>query len=118
MSGPVLRLHHAATGACLVARLHVADSFLGRLRGLLLRPPLGAGEALWIRPCSQVHTHFMGYPIQVLFLDRDLRVLRVLPRLGPWRLSPWVREADSVLEAHAGHGLAVAAGERLVLSGP
>jgi len=92
----------------------VADSYLGRLRGLIGRPPLVAGQGLWIVPTQQVHTHFMRVPIDVVFLDRDLVVLKVVPALAPWKLSPWVKGARSVLELAAGGASAISAGHRLI----
>ncbi|MGE3856484.1 MAG: DUF192 domain-containing protein [Dehalococcoidia bacterium] len=73
-----------------------------RLRGLLARPPLRPGEALLIRPCNGVHTCGMRYPIDVVFLDREGRVLRVVPALRPWRFVPFVRRAHVAIELRAG----------------
>ena len=59
-------------------------------------------EGLWIVPCPMIHTFFMKFAIDVLFLDKDLRVVRVLEGLKPWRVSPWVFRAHSVLEFAGG----------------
>lgn len=64
-----------------------ADSFRTRLLGLLALPPLQPGEALALKPCSSVHTCFMRYAIDVVYLDRDHRVIKVVPALAPWRVS-------------------------------
>lgn len=66
-------------------RIHRADSFLTRLGGLLARPRLQAGEALLLTPCNSVHTCFMRYAIDVVFLDAEGRVLRCVESLAPWR---------------------------------
>lgn len=92
---------------------HYADTYWLRLRGLMGRPPLAPGEALWILPCQQVHTSFMKVPLDVVFLDKELTVLRVVHDLKPWRVSPWVRAAHSVLEFSADAGLQLQAGDRL-----
>lgn len=63
---------------------------------------MAADEGLWIVPCPMIHTFFMKFPIDVLFLGRDLRVARVIENLKPWRLSPWVWSAHSVLELAGG----------------
>jgi uncharacterized membrane protein (UPF0127 family) len=89
----------------------VADSAFARMRGLLGRDDPGDGA--WIEPCSQVHTMFMRAPIDVIFVDRDDRVLHVTPALRPWRLSRWVRGARAVLELAAGHAGSTAAGDQL-----
>jgi len=59
-------------------------------------------EGLWIVPCPMIHTFFMRFAIDVLFLDRELKVVRVMENLKPWRLSPWVFRAHSVLELAGG----------------
>ena len=88
-------------GGVVCERCVVADSSLARMRGLLGRSELAPEEGIFLRPASSVHTWFMRFPIDVVFLDRDLSVLRVVPRLGPWR---WAarRRAAAVLELAAG----------------
>ncbi|CAA9503288.1 MAG: hypothetical protein AVDCRST_MAG53-2109 [uncultured Solirubrobacteraceae bacterium] len=79
----------------------VADGPLTRMRGLLGRAELPAGEGLLLRPAGSIHTHFMRFPIDALFLDRDLRVLDVRNTVRPWRMAR-KRGARAVLELHAG----------------
>jgi len=79
----------------------VASTPLARMRGLLARPPLRQGEAMFITPCNMVHTLGMGYPIDVVFLGRDGLVLKVAPHVGPRRMRGCLR-AHSVLELAAG----------------
>lgn len=86
----------------LASKTRAADAPLSRAVGLLGRDSLGRDEALWIVPCSMVHTFFMRFPIDLLFLDRELRVVHALEALPPWRLSPWVPGAHSVLELAGG----------------
>jgi hypothetical protein len=62
-----------------------ADRFFSRLRGLLFRPPLQPGEGLLLAPCASVHTAFMTYAIDVVFLDRDNAVMKIVPGLKPFR---------------------------------
>ena len=59
-------------------------------------------EGLWIVPCAMIHTLFMRFPIDAVFLDRELKALRVVSGIKPWRLSPWVPGAHSVLELAGG----------------
>ena len=82
--------------------VRVADTWWGRLRGLLGRPPLKAGEGLLIVPCRGVHMFGMRYPIDVAFLDRAGRVVALCHRLPPGGRSPYVRAARSALELPAG----------------
>lgn len=112
-----VHLHPAAPGARprqLAAAVGLADGWWSRLRGLMGRPPLQPGEGLWIRPCQQVHTQFMRAPIDVVFVDAEGRVLRVLPAMQPWRFSPFLRQARAVLELPAGAAAGLAPGDRLV----
>lgn len=89
-------------GAVLAARIAKADNYASRSKGLLGRDALNRDEGLWIIPCPMIHTFFMRFAIDVLFLDKNLKVLRVLENLRPWRLSPWVWQAHSVLELAGG----------------
>ena len=77
-----------------------AHHFFSRLRGLLGRRQLAREEGLWIRPCHSVHTLGMRFAIAVVFLDREQRILHLIPELPPGRLSPIVAGARSVLELH------------------
>lgn len=90
-----------------------ADSFGLRLLGLMFRARLAPGEGLLIQPCQQVHTHFMRFPIDVLFLDEGMRVVQIIRAMAPWRFSPRVAEARAVLELAAGAATEVALGDQL-----
>lgn len=84
----------------LATSLSVANTHWTRLRGLLgLRSedfPNGCG--LWIVPCRGVHTLGMAFPIDVVYLDRNLNVVDVRENVQPWRFTPVHIEAASVLE--------------------
>ena len=86
----------------MAAKVVKAADYESRSRGLLGRESLAPEEGLWIVPCPMIHTFFMRFPIDVVFLDRDLRVVRAIEGLGPWHVSPWVLGARSVLELAAG----------------
>jgi uncharacterized protein len=89
-----------ADGRVVCERCLVADSPLPRMRGLLGRRDLGSDEGVLLRPAGSVHTFFMRFPIDVVFLDRDGRVLRIAEAVRPWR-SVAARGARSVLELRA-----------------
>lgn len=76
-----------ADGEVVCERCLVADSMLPRMRGLLGRSALAHDEGILLRPASSVHTWFMRFAIDVVFVDRELRVLRVVPNLRPWRFA-------------------------------
>jgi hypothetical protein len=89
-------------GQLLVAELILCLDPWRRLRGLLGRPPLGEQVGLLLRPCRSVHSFFMGYPIDLAFLDEAGRVVAVRHGLRPWRVSGYVAEACATLELAAG----------------
>jgi hypothetical protein len=86
--------------AYLATAMAVADTHWTRLRGLLgLRSSdFRNGSGLWIVPCHGVHTLGMGFPIDVLYLDRALTVIHIQSDLQPWRIAPVRSQAASVLE--------------------
>jgi uncharacterized protein len=81
--------------------VEVASSGGTRRKGLLGRTGLEPGGGLWIVPCESVHTFFMRFPIDLVYLDRKNRVRKVRHAVGPWRLSACLT-AHSVLELPAG----------------
>ena len=68
----------------------------------MFRRRLDPGEGLWLRPCQGVHTFWMFFPIDVIFLDRQLRIIRLVENLRPFRLTMPVMAAASVIEVAAG----------------
>lgn len=72
-----------------------------RMRGLLGSAALAPGDSLWIGPCNSVHCWFMKYTIDVVYLDGQGGVVKLVEALRPWRMSGCLRAA-SVLELAAG----------------
>ena len=97
-------------------RIEVADRPLARMRGLLGRDALPGDEGLLLRPAGTIHTFFMRFPIDAVFLDRDLVVIGTVEHIGPWATAsrPGAR---AVLELAAGtcERLRVKKGDRLLL---
>jgi uncharacterized membrane protein (UPF0127 family) len=106
---------NATSGQTLAERADVAATSWRRMRGLLGRPPLAPGQGLLIRPCQGVHTLGMAYPIDVVHLDRELVVRKVLRGLRPWRIGPLVWRASIILELPAGVADGTSDGDRLTL---
>ena len=79
----------------------VADGAFTRMRGLLGRKSLDRGQGLLIRPTWSIHTWFMRFAIDVVFLDRELRILKIKQQMQPWRAAARWR-AHSVVELAAG----------------
>jgi len=88
-------------GEVVVESCSIADKPWGRMRGLLGRSSLDPGEGLLLKPCGSVHMFFMRFPIDVVFLDRELSVVAVRPELAPWRTAG-ARGAKVTLELAAG----------------
>jgi uncharacterized membrane protein (UPF0127 family) len=103
------------SGRVVCERCVLADTALARMRGLLGRRSLPSGEGILLRPASSVHTAFMRFAIDAVFLDRDGRVLKIARELRPWKTAAG-RKAKAVLELPAGEaerrGLEL--GDRLV----
>ena len=94
--------------------LECAFSLKHRLCGLLGKAPLLQAQGLWIRPCNSVHSCFMGFAIDVLYLNRQQQVVGIRSNLRPWRFS-LCRKAYSVVELAAGEAqrLNIHLGDRL-----
>lgn len=100
--GPVRRATVKHGGKTLIERCDVADSAWERMCGLLPRTELGRDEALWIAPCTSIHTFFMRFSIDAAFVDKNGSVVAVYENMKPWRLS-WIHpRAAGVLETRAG----------------
>lgn len=101
----------------IVDRLQIADRMWSRMRGLLGRSSLAAGSGLWITPCSSIHMWGMRFPIDVVFVDRDMVVVKVRSGLAPWKLMRGGRGAATVFELPCGaiDAARLAVGDRLAL---
>jgi uncharacterized membrane protein (UPF0127 family) len=81
--------------------LLVADTFLSSLLGLMGRRHLPVGEGLWINPCQSVHSMWMRFPIDVIFLNNQRAIIHMVENMKPFRISKHVSEARSVIELPA-----------------
>jgi uncharacterized membrane protein (UPF0127 family) len=88
-------------GRVICERCEVADNFWTRFRGLMGRRALGPGHGMLFRPGGSVHMFFMRFPVDVVFCDRNLRVLGTREQLGPWRMAG-TRGAKVTIELAAG----------------
>ena len=88
-------------GTQLAAEVKVARSMWARFWGLMGRRSLPDDTGLFITPCSSVHTFFMRFAIDVIFLDRAGRVVKVAAAMKPWRTALGGSGAHSVLELNA-----------------
>ncbi len=107
------RVINQRTGAVIATKVKPATGVWGSFKGLMLQPSLAEGAGLLFRPARGVHTHFMRFPIDLIFLDREDRVTRVREGMAPWRWD--FSHAAALVELNAGvaraHDLRV--GDRL-----
>ncbi len=96
-----LRVSNITRHTVLATRMEVAGTSEKRSKGLLGRQCLLPGEGMWIAPCEAVHTFFMRFSIDLVYLDRKKRVMKTRSAVPPWRLSACL-SAYSVLELPAG----------------
>ena len=83
-------------------KVYLACGFFKRLMGLLAFRPLKESEGLLIKDCRSIHTMWMRYSIDIIFINKRGRVTAIYEDMAPFRFSPYIREASSVLELKAG----------------
>ena len=89
-------------GTSLAHCARVADTPATRMTGLLHDTLLAEGDGLWIVPCNSIHSFWMKFVFDAVFLDKKLRVVHLVREMQPWRISKIVLRAHSVLELPAG----------------
>jgi uncharacterized membrane protein (UPF0127 family) len=94
-------VRNVSRDAWLGEAIETADSSAERTKGLLSRTGLEPGSGLWIVPCEAIHTFFMKFAIDVVFIDKKKRVRKTVPGLAPWRMAMCL-PAHSVLELPVG----------------
>ncbi|MGC2163721.1 MAG: DUF192 domain-containing protein [Silvibacterium sp.] len=109
-----MRISNFTRQTVLAHSAEIANHGAARRKGLLGRSSLAPGEGLWIAPCEAVHTFFMKFPIDLVYLDRDKRVEKVRSNVRPWRMSACL-SAHSIIELPVGtiHSSQTALGDKL-----
>jgi uncharacterized membrane protein (UPF0127 family) len=98
----LLRVENQTKSTCLGDKIKIADSSLRRMVGLLGTPRLEPQSGLLIFPTQAVHTIGMKYPIDIVFVDRERRVVGIRKGLRPYRLTPVFWRAECVVELPEG----------------
>jgi uncharacterized membrane protein (UPF0127 family) len=101
-----VRIENVTKGRA-IAQANHATSMWARFWGLMGKKPLPEGEALLIDPCSSVHTMFMRFPIDVVYISKDNRVVKIAPEMRAWRAGLGGKGAHKVLEMLPGTAAAV-----------
>ncbi len=102
MKDKFYRAINAATGEVIADKVRIAQNFKSRSIGLLNRRSLNENEALLIKPCASIHTFFMKFPIDVLFLSKEGNIVKIEHSLKPWKLSGCLAGCFMVLELQQG----------------
>lgn len=107
MASPAVKLTNKSNNTELAGHVVIAQSFWERTRGLLGRTSLPTGEALWIQGgkfvgCNSIHTLFMKFSIDAVFVDRQLVVKKIYRNLKPWKMTWPAPMAQSVFELPSG----------------
>jgi len=96
-----LRVTNPERNSVLATCLEKAGTGAARSKGLLGRKGLAPGGGLWIVPCESVHTFWMQFPIDLIYIDRSHRIKKLRSNVPPWRLSACL-SAHSILELPSG----------------
>ncbi|MBI2886158.1 MAG: DUF192 domain-containing protein [Chloroflexi bacterium] len=98
----VLKVRNLRTQQWLTEDLWVAASFWAKLVGLLGQSGLAPSAGLYIAPCQSIHSFFMRFPFDAVFVDGGWRVLHLTEAMPPFRISPYIWRAKGVLELPVG----------------
>ena len=93
-----MKIMNLTRSALLADNAVMADSFLVRIKGLLGRETLNKGEALILKPCNSIHTFFMHFAIDALFVSRDSKIIGLMENTPPFRISRIYPQAHFVIE--------------------
>lgn len=107
--------HALYNGEQILPTVLMANHFSTRLKGLMFSKSLDGKTGLLLRPCSQIHTYFMNYCIDAVFLDGKGKIIRIETEIPPSRITPYVSGSRQVLELNAGKSklLGLEAGGRI-----
>jgi len=97
-----MKLLNKKNGKILADKLETADNFFKRLKGLLGRTCLAKGEALSIIPCRSIHSFFMKFRFDAIFINKKNEVVCLIENMPAWRISGIYFSARSVIELPAG----------------
>jgi uncharacterized membrane protein (UPF0127 family) len=111
-----MQLINKRTSMAVASVVELAVTRADRRRGLLGRDALDLSAGMMLAPCVAVHTAFMRFPIDVVFVDRDGVVRKIVRDLKPWRIATSPR-AYAAVELAAGVERDVVPGDRLFLAG-
>jgi uncharacterized protein len=86
----------------IVQKCEIANTFFKRLKGLLGKKDFPENGGLYIPKCNSIHMFFMKFPIDVLFLDQNKKIVFLLEEFSPWKIKATVKKAIATLELPSG----------------
>lgn len=86
----------------LASKVIIADTFITRFKGLMLKKNLEEDAAMLIHPCNSVHTFFMKFPLDIIFISKEYEVIYVMENMLPGKTSSFIRKSMGVLELPSG----------------
>jgi len=98
----IVQVLNVSKGTVIAQQARLASSLGQRMKGLLGQNSLSTNEALILKPCSSIHTFFMRFSIDVLFLDKNMQIVKLFRNMPPNRLSPIVWGSRIAIELPAG----------------
>lgn len=111
-----MKMYRLSDNKTIAEPCELAEGVASRFLGLMGRESLAPGSGLLLRPCASIHTFFMRFAIDVVYLDRELKVLKIRRGMAPWRMDFPVSRANAVLELPADASAGLNVGDLLCLS--
>lgn len=96
------KVNPTSTAQLLISEMTYAESFFDRAKGLLGRTQLADNAGLWIKPCNNIHTFFMKFSIDCIFVNDKLEVQKLFKTVKPFKIIGPVWKAKSVIEVNSG----------------
>lgn len=97
-----MKINNLTKNVAIASNVILADNFFSRLIGLLNKSSLDSNDGLILRPCNAIHTWFMKFPIDIVFIDKNNKIIFLIENMLPGRRSPIIRPAKEVIEFKAG----------------
>jgi uncharacterized membrane protein (UPF0127 family) len=98
-----MKLVNKKTNSVIVEHLKYADSFFKRLKGLMFTKDLNKNEGLLIKDCKSIHTFFMNYSLDAVFINNKFKIVKIIRNMKPRRVTPIYFGAAHVIEVKAGY---------------
>lgn len=97
-----MKIINRNSSGILAQKVDIANTFMTRLKGLMFKKNLEENTGMLIYPCNMIHTFFMRFPLDVLFLSKEYKVIHIIENMIPGKTSSFVRKGKYVLELPIG----------------